>query len=118
MNTETDARLGTSAEHALAAELADDKKAFMGAMYAYLDDFTELSDRLNAEAKTMGIGRREDAEDAVSSIRRLHFRVAQRLAEVRRAIRCAGTLPRPRHAIVLHVSHNPDRPVLIVPGAP
>ena len=55
----------------------------MDAMYAYLDDFTEFSDRL--KAKTMGGPAREEAEDAVSAIRRRHFRVVQRLAEVRHA---------------------------------
>ncbi len=74
-----------SAEHALAAELAEDRQAFSDAMNAYLDDFRELSAELNEKAKTQAGAARGQADAAVSDIRRSRDAVAERVVQARTA---------------------------------
>lgn len=74
-----------AAEHALAAELAEDRQAFTDAINAYLDDFKELSEELNQKAKTLTGSAREQAEAAISDVRRSRDAVAERLAQARTA---------------------------------
>ena len=74
-----------SAEHALTAELAEDRQAFSDAMNAYLDDFKRLSAELNEKATTMSGSAREQAEAAISDIQRSRDAVAERVAQVRAA---------------------------------
>jgi prefoldin subunit 5 len=72
-----------SAQHALAAELAEDQQAFTDAMHAYLDDFKEFSERLSEKAETLRGNSREQAEAAIGDIRQSQTAVAERLAKVR-----------------------------------
>jgi hypothetical protein len=72
-----------SAQHALAAELAEDEQAFTDAMHAYLDDFKEFSARLTEKAETLHGHSREQAEAAIGDIRQTQSAVAERLANVR-----------------------------------
>ena len=58
-----------AAEHALAAELAEDRQAFSDAMHAYLDDFKALG-RAEREGQDPGRERREQADSAISDVRR------------------------------------------------
>lgn len=74
-----------AAEHALAAELAEDRQAFTDAINAYLDDFKELSEELNQKAKTLTGSAREQAEAAISDMRQSRDAVAERLAQARTA---------------------------------
>ena len=71
-----------AAEDAISAELAEDRQAFSDAMHAYLDDFKRLSTELNEKAKTMSGSAREQAEAAISDIRRRRDAVAEQLAHV------------------------------------
>ncbi len=71
-----------SAEHALAAELAEDRQTFSDAMQGYLDDFKRLAAELHEKAKTMSGTAREQAEAAISDIRRRRDAVAEQLAQV------------------------------------
>jgi hypothetical protein len=74
-----------AAEHALTAELADDRQAFSDAMHAYQEDFKELSAELNQKAKTMTGSARQQADEAISDIRRSRDAVAERVEHVRTA---------------------------------
>lgn len=74
-----------TAQHALAAELAEDKKAFTDAMEADLDDWDKFLDRLDAKAAAKSGSARKQAEAAVGDLRRSKNNVATRLAEVREA---------------------------------
>jgi hypothetical protein len=74
-----------AAEHALTAELADDRQAFSDAMHAYQEDFKALSAELNEQAKTLSGNAREQADSAISDMRRSRDAVAERLAQARTA---------------------------------
>ena len=72
-------------DHALDAELAENKKDFADSMEAYLDDFKELSHDLRGKATTMSGTAREQAEAAISDLQRSRDTVGERLAETRQA---------------------------------
>ena len=74
-----------NAEHALAAELAEDKKTFTDTMEADLDEFDAFFKRLEAQASAKTGTAREQAEAAISELRRSKNAVVERLAEVREA---------------------------------
>jgi hypothetical protein len=74
-----------SAEHALAAELAEDRQSFTDAMNAYLNDFKELSGELSEKAKTKAGSARDQAKAAISEIQRRRDTVAERVEQARTA---------------------------------
>jgi hypothetical protein len=74
-----------AAEHALSAELAEDRQAFTDAINAYLDDFKELSEELNQKAKTLTGNAREQADAAIGDLRRSWDAVAEWVTQVRTA---------------------------------
>ena len=79
-----EARVKT-AEHALAAELAEDKKGFSDAMQAYVDAANELPDHLAEYGNALAGDYRDAAEADASDLRRSRDTVAERLAELREA---------------------------------
>ncbi len=72
-------------EHALAAELAEDKKSFTDAMTADLEDFKALLGELEAKAAATSGRAHERAETEIGELRRSRDAVAQRLRGVREA---------------------------------
>lgn len=72
-------------EHALAAELAEDKKSFTDAMTAELEDFKTLLHELEAKAAAMNGRARERAEAQIAELRRDRDDVAARVRAVREA---------------------------------
>jgi hypothetical protein len=74
-----------AAGHAIDAELAEDRQAFGDAMHAYQDDFKELSETLTAKAKSLTGAAREQADAAISDIRRGRDAVAERVEQVQTA---------------------------------
>lgn len=72
-----------SVEHALTAELAEDKQAFIDAMQGYVDDVKALSDKLSQRATTMTGAARERIDAAIADVRRGRDTVAERMAQVR-----------------------------------
>ena len=74
-----------AAEHALSAELAEDRQAFTDAINAYLDDFKELSEELNQKAETLTGNAREQADAAIGDVRRSWDAVAERVTQARTA---------------------------------
>jgi hypothetical protein len=74
-----------SAEHALAAELAEDKKTFTEAMEADVAEFEAFFKRLEAQAAAKTGTAREQAEAAIGDLRGSRDTVVKRLAEVREA---------------------------------
>jgi hypothetical protein len=74
-----------AAEQALAAELAEDKKTFIDAMNADLDEFETLLNQLDAKAAAKTGSAREQAEAAISEARRSMNTVVEHLADVREA---------------------------------
>ena len=74
-----------SAEHAVAAELAEDRQAFSDAMQAYLDDFKGLSAKLSDRSKSLAGSAREQSDAALSDIRQSRDAVAERLGQVHAA---------------------------------
>jgi hypothetical protein len=74
-----------NAEHALAAELAEDKKTFVDTMNADLDEFEALFHRMEEKAAAKTGSAREQAEATVAELRRSKETVAERVAKVRDA---------------------------------
>jgi hypothetical protein len=72
-------------EHAFAAEVAEDKKAFTDAMTADLADFKALFHELDVKAATMTGRVRSRAEAAITELRGRRDVVAERLRAVREA---------------------------------
>jgi hypothetical protein len=79
---ELESRLG-AAEHALAADVAEDDRAFTDAMKGYLDDVRAFFARLEAKAGTKTGAAQQQAEDAVSDARHSKETLAKHLAELR-----------------------------------
>jgi hypothetical protein len=73
------------AQHALAAELAEDEKSFTHAMRAHLDDLEALLDRLRAKAATKPRGPREEAEAMIGDLRATRHVTEQCLDELHEA---------------------------------
>jgi hypothetical protein len=74
-----------TAEHGLAAELAEDRRGFTDAMQAYVDAANELPDHLNAYGRALAGDYRDAAEADARDLRRSRDTVAERLAELREA---------------------------------
>ena len=72
-----------AADHALAAELAEDKQELIDAMHAYLGDLQQLAEVVSARAKTEGGDADAPVDAAIGELRRNAFRVAEYLSEVR-----------------------------------
>jgi hypothetical protein len=72
-----------AAEHGLAAELAEDKEAFVAAMNADLAELEAFFHRLDARAAAKTGRARDEAEAAISDLRRMRNKVSKRLVEVR-----------------------------------
>jgi hypothetical protein len=70
------------AEHALAANVAEDKKTCTNAMRAHLDDVEALLERLRAKATTKPHGPREEAEAMIGDLRATRHVAEQRLDEL------------------------------------
>ncbi len=75
----------SSAEHVLAEEVAEDKKSFVDAMNADLDDFKGRLHGLDEKAAAKTGSARERAQAAVAELRSSMNTVSERLAEVRNA---------------------------------
>jgi hypothetical protein len=97
-----------SAESALAAELAEDKKTFVDAINADLEGLNALFHRLDEKAATKTGAAREHAEAAISDLRRSRDTLAERLTEVRDA---SGDRWRERKKDVIDARTKLDRKV-------
>jgi hypothetical protein len=73
------------AQHALAADLAEDKKTFTDAMRAHLLDLDALLDRLRAKVTTKPHGPREKAEATIGDLETTRHVAEQRLDELHEA---------------------------------
>jgi uncharacterized coiled-coil DUF342 family protein len=71
------------AEHGLAAELADNRKDFIEAMDAYVDDYFELNHALKETAASRLGEEREQDEENLRVLRHDRDKVAERLSETR-----------------------------------
>ena len=71
------------AEHGLAAELADNRKEFIEAMDAYVDDYWELNHALKETAASRLGEEREQDEENLRVLRHDRDTVAERLSETR-----------------------------------
>jgi hypothetical protein len=80
--------LGTSlkaAEHGLAAELAEDKKAFTDAVEAEVNDFKGFFDGLNKKASTQAGGAKTQLESTLTDLRSSRDKLVERLGEAKAA---------------------------------
>ena len=73
------------AQRSVAAELSHDRQSFIDAVEDELHEWDNYFERLQAQAAWRAISAREQAEAAISDLRRRRNAVAARLAEIRSA---------------------------------
>ncbi len=74
------------AEHRLDAEIADDRKQFVEAVEAELDDWDAFMERMQANAAAKTGAAREESEKVIADLRRRRLAIGESLAGVRAAV--------------------------------
>jgi hypothetical protein len=74
------------AEHHLDAEIADDRKQFVDAVEAELDDWEAFMERMQTHAAAKTGAAREESERVIADLRRRRLAIGESLAGVRAAV--------------------------------
>ena len=74
------------AEHHLDAEVADDRKQFVEAVEAELDEWDAFMDRMQANAAAKAGAAREQSEKVIADLRRRRLAIGESLAGVRAGV--------------------------------